>query len=94
MSFPTTSEGPSEEAAAAWESTRERHARITWSLIAEPSDAVAMLACAVLGPVDALELARHGSGPDLLRALGGQQCVFPCSSTSGLPYCWYKRIPG
>lgn len=72
MSFPTTSEGPSEEAAAAWESTRERHARITWSLIAEPSDAVAMLACAVLGPVDALELARHGSGPDLLRALGGQ----------------------
>ncbi|MGO1505361.1 MAG: DNA-processing protein DprA [Brachybacterium sp.] len=72
MSFPTTSEGPSEEAAAAWESTRERRARITWSLIAEPSDAVAMLACAVLGPVDALELARHGSGPDLLRALGGQ----------------------
>ena len=72
MSFPTTSEGPSEEAAAAWKSTRERRARITWSLIAEPSDAVAMLACAVLGPVDALELARHGSGPDLLRALGGQ----------------------
>lgn len=72
MSSPTTSHSPSEGAAEARAQARERRARTTWSLIAEPSDAVAMLACAVLGPVDALELARYGEGPDLLRALGGQ----------------------
>lgn len=57
---------------AATEAEQDRAARITWSLIAEPSDAVASLACTVLGPIGALELARHGSPEDLHRALGGQ----------------------
>lgn len=49
----------------------DRLARITWSLIAEPSDAVAMLACSLLGPRAALQLARNGKSDDLMRSLEG-----------------------
>ena len=70
MSSPTTPHDPVDTAAAA-EAARDRRARITWSLIAEPSDAVALLACTVLGHTTALELAENGTSPDLLRALGG-----------------------
>lgn len=64
----------------------DRAARITWSLIAEPSDAVALLACTMLGPAAALDLARHGNSRDLHRALGGQvpaQASEPSSGSSG-----------
>lgn len=71
MSSPTTPHDPVDTAAAP-EAARDRRARITWSLIAEPSDAVALLACTVLGHTTALELAENGTSPDLLRALGGQ----------------------
>ncbi|MGP9537803.1 DNA-processing protein DprA [Brachybacterium sp. AOP43-C2-M15] len=50
----------------------ERLARITWSLIAEPSDPVALLARTVLGPQAALDLARAADARALLRALDGQ----------------------
>ncbi|MDN5821282.1 MAG: DNA-processing protein DprA [Brachybacterium sp.] len=50
----------------------DRTARITWSLIAEPSDLIAFAACTVLGPADALELARRGNAGTLLRELGGE----------------------
>ena len=70
MSSPTTPHDPVDTAAAA-EAARDRRARITWSLIAEPSDAVALLACTVLGHTTALELAENGTSPDLLRARSG-----------------------
>lgn len=50
----------------------DRLSRVTWSLIAEPSDAVALLLCSVLGPAAALDLAREGTDADLRRALGDQ----------------------
>lgn len=50
----------------------DRTARITWSLIAEPSDLIAFGVCAALGPAGALELARHGDATALLRALDGE----------------------
>ena len=49
----------------------DRLTRITWSLIAEPSDAVAMLARSLLGPTAALQLAREGEPEDLVRSLQG-----------------------
>ncbi|MFC7466336.1 DNA-processing protein DprA [Brachybacterium sp. GCM10030252] len=49
-----------------------REARVTWSLIAEPADPVALLARSVLGPAGALELARHGTESELLARLGGR----------------------
>ncbi|WP_394214570.1 DNA-processing protein DprA [Brachybacterium vulturis] len=54
--------------------TREcdRTARITWSLMAEPSDLIAFAACAVLGPAAALEVVRSQDAATLLRALGGR----------------------
>src|SRR5699024_9581049 len=60
---------------AACSSTAEpadRTARITWSLIAEPNDPVAFAVRAALGPAGALQLARRGDGPALLRVLGGE----------------------
>lgn len=48
----------------------DREARITWSLIAEPSDAVAFATCMVLGHRTALDLARRGDATLLLRSLG------------------------
>lgn len=52
----------------------DRRARITWSLLAEPSDAVALMARAALGPAGALALVddRDVQGRDLLAALGGR----------------------
>lgn len=49
----------------------DRTARITWSLIAEPSDPVALLARAMLGPTTALHLAREGSPRELVTHLQG-----------------------
>ena len=49
----------------------DRLARITWSLIAEPSDAVALLARSLLGPTAALQLAEKGQPQDLVRSLQG-----------------------
>jgi len=52
--------------------TEDRVARITWSVIAEPGDAIALLARTVCGPAQALRLAREGSATDLLSSLGGE----------------------
>lgn len=51
----------------------ERRARLTWSLLAEPSDSVALLARERLGPRAALELAREATPTELLAALDGQE---------------------
>lgn len=48
----------------------ERLARVTWSLIAEPTDAAALLIRERLGPVAALELAREATPAEALEALG------------------------
>jgi len=45
-------------------------ARVTWSLIAEPSDIIAMTARDELGPVDALELAREAGAAEMHAILG------------------------
>ena len=50
----------------------ERRARVTWSLTAEPSDAVALLARDRLGPAHALELAREATPDELVSALQGE----------------------
>lgn len=52
--------------------TEDRAARIAWSVIAEPGDAIALLARTVCGPAQALRLAREGSATDLLSSLGGE----------------------
>lgn len=52
--------------------TEDRFARITWSVIAEPGDAIALLARTWCGPAQALRLAREGSATDLLSSLGGE----------------------
>jgi DNA processing protein len=48
----------------------DHSARVTWSLIAEPSDAVAMLLCTLVGRPAALEIVRSGTDTELLAALG------------------------
>ncbi|MFQ6483624.1 DNA-processing protein DprA [Brachybacterium epidermidis] len=53
------------------EAPQHRSACITWSLIAEPTDSVALALCAALGRVDALALARDGSADDLVDHLKG-----------------------
>lgn len=50
----------------------DRLARITWSLIAEPSDPVALLARSLLGPEEALTLAREATDTELTSRLGGE----------------------
>ena len=50
----------------------DRLARITWSLLAEPTDQVAFAARAALGPAGALELVRSGDADALLRVVGGE----------------------
>lgn len=73
-------------AATAREAEAERRARITWSLIAEPSDAVALLLRSVLGPAAALDLARARDAGELLGALDGQlpsQAAEPAAGTQG-----------
>lgn len=85
MTTPETPQSVPDRYGTAAAAEQDRAARITWSLIAEPSDAVASLACTVLGPAAALELARHGSPEDLHRALGGQlpvQASEPAPGTS------------
>lgn len=49
----------------------DRIARVTWSLIAEPSDAVALVARRRLGPTEALRVAREGDTSVLVRRLHG-----------------------
>ncbi|WP_193104178.1 DNA-processing protein DprA [Brachybacterium sp. FME24] len=49
----------------------DRIARITWSLIAEPADSIALLARNELGAAGALTLAREGTETELLARLGG-----------------------
>lgn len=79
----------------------DRLARITWSLIAEPSDLVAFAACAALGHAAALDLARAGSADTLLHVLGGQlpnQAAEPRRGTgpqdraSGAIRRWRQRL--
>ena len=70
---------------SAGDPTRDRRARVTWSLIAEPSDAVALLTCAVLGPAEALELILRDSSAALLDALGGQLPSQPSDPGPGSP---------
>lgn len=53
-----------------WDLTTDRGARIAWSMLAEPTDAVAQLARAALGPAEALELARRATPQELLARLG------------------------
>lgn len=48
----------------------DRGARILWSCLAEPSDTVAQLTRAALGPIGALELARTGTASQLLAEVG------------------------
>jgi DNA processing protein len=63
--------GPAGPDLAAPDPEADRRARIAWSLIAEPTDPVALLARAALGPVAALALAEEGDSSALLRTLGG-----------------------
>ena len=69
------------------DSTREaeRRARLTWSLLAEPSDSVALLARERLGPRAALELAREATPTELLAALDGQVPAEAADPGAGTP---------
>ncbi|MGY5763883.1 DNA-processing protein DprA [Brachybacterium sp. DNPG3] len=62
----------------------EGRARITWSLIAEPSDAMALLLRQAFGPAEALRLAEVSDGADLLHALHGALPTDP-SRPAGTP---------
>lgn len=48
----------------------EHRARVTWSLLAEPSDAMALHTCRLLGAAEALALVRRATATDLARAIG------------------------
>lgn len=63
----------------------DRLSRITWSLIAEPTDPIALLARTVLGPARALEIARNGTPSELQRALGGELPREPSDPQAGTP---------
>lgn len=63
----------------------ERRARLTWSLLAEPSDSVALLARERLGPRAALELAREATPTELLAALDGQVPAEAADPGAGTP---------
>ena len=64
---------------------QDRLARITWSLIAEPSDPIALLARSVLGAARALEIARESTPVELQRALGGELPREPSDPSAGTP---------
>lgn len=68
MSAPDRSRAAREPASGAVDAA-ERSARALWSLLAEPTDTVALLVCDRLGHRAALELARRGDPADLARAL-------------------------
>ena len=63
----------------------ERRARLTWSLLAEPSDAVALMARERLGSRAALELAREATPAELLAALDGQVPAEAADPGAGTP---------
>jgi DNA processing protein len=63
----------------------ERGARILWSLTAEPSDAVALLARERLGAGPALELARGATPDELLAALQGEVPAQAAEPGAGTP---------
>ena len=63
----------------------ERRARVTWSLTAEPSDAVALLARDRLGPAHALELAREATPDELVSALQGEVPAQAADPGAGTP---------
>ena len=63
----------------------ERRARLTWSLLAEPSDAVALMARERLGSRAALELAREATPTELLAALDGQVPAEAADPGAGTP---------
>lgn len=82
MTPPPDTAQPADESAWAAE---DRRARITWSLLAEPSDTVALMARAALGPAGALALVddRDVQGRDLLTALGGRMPEEAASPSGG-----------
>lgn len=61
---------PTSTALPALRGGEELRARITWSLISEPLDPMALVLRELLGPVDALRLARCGTQEELERILG------------------------
>lgn len=69
----------------------ERRARMTWSLVAEPQDALALLARARLGPSAALELALDGSARELLARLGDQLPGDPAEPGPSAPLARAER---
>ncbi len=69
----------------------ERRARVTWSLLAEPSDAVALLARERIGPVAALELARQATASELLAGLDGEIPTQAAEPAAGSPHARAAR---
>ncbi|WP_114855242.1 DNA-processing protein DprA [Brachybacterium sp. YJGR34] len=69
----------------------ERRARITWSVIAEPSDGIALLARQALGARGALALVDRGRGKELLDALGGTLPGDPAEPTGRSPQARAER---
>lgn len=83
----TTSRHPTAQPASPTSATPRPHrlARLHWSLIAEPTDPVAQLARAVLGPEAALDLARDGSATDVLEHLGERLPAEPSDPSGEQP---------
>lgn len=69
----------------------EREARLTWALIAEPSDPIAQFVRAGLGVVDALAAARTARPLDLVRALGTRLPGDPTERRGATPEERYAR---
>lgn len=71
-SLPTASSrpGPETSRAAPGAAGADLCARVAWSHLAEPTDAVAHYACRLLGHAGALELVREATVPEMLHALG------------------------
>lgn len=69
----------------------ELRARVTWSLIAEPADPVALYARELLGPAAALELAERAEAGTLLRALGDTLPTAPSDPKDDPPHSRARR---
>lgn len=82
---PSPTSTSASDSAATWVS------RATWSLIAEPSDAVAVHARSILGVDGALHAAREATPRELLRALGGTAPSDPAESGSRDPLVRMER---